>query len=227
MRLVRIDFCYRFATMQGMRSIFDRKNGLSLAHVRYNFSLKNLRALSDLATKNRQIVIFEVKNLKNNRNKINNFEFWRTSTTVMAVWLQALIWTVTWYTSMSLGHPRCLSFPWWRHQMETFSTSLAICAGNSPASGEFPAQRPVSRSFHVFFDLCLNTRLRKQQWGWWFETLSRPLWRHCNVGMISIIISVKMFRIRNYEVTGSQRAKKACCRFVLICSAFWYCLFRY
>ena len=71
-------------------------------------------------------------------------------------------------------------FPWWRHQMETFSTSLAICAGNSPASGEFPAQRPVTRSFGVFFDLCLNKRLSKQSWGWWFQTLSRPLWRHRN-----------------------------------------------
>ena len=69
---------------------------------------------------------------------------------------------------------------WWRHQMETFSALLAICAGNSPASGEFPAQRPVTRSFDVFFDLCLNKRLRKQSWGWWFETLSSPLRRHCN-----------------------------------------------
>ena len=30
---------------------------------------------------------------------------------------------------------------WWRHQMETFSALLAICAGNSPVPGEFPAQR--------------------------------------------------------------------------------------
>ena len=48
---------------------------------------------------------------------------------------------------------------WWRHQMETFSASLAICAGNSPVPGEFPAQRPVTRSFDVFFDLRLNKRL--------------------------------------------------------------------
>ena len=41
-------------------------------------------------------------------------------------------------------------------------------------------QRPVTRSFDVFFDLRLNKRLRKQSWGWWFETLSRPLWRQCN-----------------------------------------------
>ena len=37
--------------------------------------------------------------------------------------------------------------------METFSAFLAICAGNSPVTGEFPAQRPVTRSFGVFFDL--------------------------------------------------------------------------
>ena len=54
-----------------------------------------------------------------------------------------------------------------------------ICAGNSPVTGEFPAQRPVTRSFDVFFDLHLNKRLNKQWWGWWFETPSRPLWRYC------------------------------------------------
>ena len=64
--------------------------------------------------------------------------------------------------------------PWWRHQMETFSALLAICAGNSPVPGE------VTRSFDVFFDLRLNKRLSKQWWGWWFETLSCPLWRHRN-----------------------------------------------
>ena len=51
---------------------------------------------------------------------------------------------------------------WWRHQMETFSALLAICAGNLPVPGEFPAQRPVTRSFVVFFDLRLNKRLRKK-----------------------------------------------------------------
>ena len=71
---------------------------------------------------------------------------------------------------------------WWRHQMETFSALLAICAGNSPVPGEFAAQRPVpGGSFDVFFDLRLNKRLSKQSWGWWFETLLRPLWHHCNV----------------------------------------------
>ena len=55
---------------------------------------------------------------------------------------------------------------------------LAICARDSPVPGKFPAQRSVTQSFGVFFDLRLNKRLNKQYWGWWFETLSRPLWRH-------------------------------------------------
>ena len=69
---------------------------------------------------------------------------------------------------------------WWRHQMETFSALLAICAGNSSDPGEFPAQKPVVRSFDVFFDLRLHKRFSKQSWGWWFETPSGSLWRHCN-----------------------------------------------
>ena len=44
-----------------------------------------------------------------------------------------------------------------------------------------PAQRPVTRSFDVFFDLRLNKRLSKQAWGWWFETPTYSLWRQCNV----------------------------------------------
>ena len=63
----------------------------------------------------------------------------------------------------------------WRHQMEAFSALLALRAGNSPVTGEFPSQRPVTRSFDVFFDL------NKQSWGWWFGTPSRSLWSHCNV----------------------------------------------
>ena len=67
---------------------------------------------------------------------------------------------------------------WWHHQMETFSAILAICAGNSPVPGEFPAQGPVTWNFDVFFDLRPNQLLSKQSWDWWFETPSRPLWRH-------------------------------------------------
>ena len=52
--------------------------------------------------------------------------------------------------------------------------------------GEFTGDRWIPRTkasdveLWCFFDLCLNKRLSKQWWGWWFETLLRPLWRHCN-----------------------------------------------
>ena len=73
-----------------------------------------------------------------------------------------------------------MSSLWRRHKMGTFSASLILCAGNSPVTGEFPMQRPVTRSFDVFFDLHLNQRLSKQSRRRWFETPSCPLWRHCN-----------------------------------------------
>ena len=68
---------------------------------------------------------------------------------------------------------------WWRHQMETISALLVICAGNlwpvnSPHKGQW---RGV---LMVFFYLRLNKLLSKQLWGWWFEMPSRPLLRHSN-----------------------------------------------
>ena len=65
--------------------------------------------------------------------------------------------------------------------METFSALLAICAGKFTGLGEFHAQRPVTRSFDVFFDLPMNKRLSKHSWGWWLDTPSCPLWRQRNV----------------------------------------------
>ena len=78
------------------------------------------------------------------------------------------------YSSAISSRTPCIFWPWWRHQMETFSALLAISAGNSPVPGDFPAQRPVTRSFDAFFDLRPNKRLSKPLWGWWFETPSRP-----------------------------------------------------
>ena len=71
-------------------------------------------------------------------------------------------------------------FAWWRHQMETFSALLALCAGNSSVTGEFPAQRPVTRTL-IFSLICARNKWSsKQSPGWWFETPSCSLWRHCN-----------------------------------------------
>ena len=60
-----------------------------------------------------------------------------------------------------------------------FRVTGHLC-GEFIGPGEFPAQRPVTQSFDVFFDLRLNKRSSKQPWGWWFETPWWSLWRHCN-----------------------------------------------
>ena len=89
---------------------------------------------------------------------------------------------VHWLRLVTLSdHYSNAGLSWWRHQKEKFSALLAFCAGNSPVTGEFPSQRPVTWSFDVFFDLRLNKRLSKQPWGWWLEMTSRSLWRRCNV----------------------------------------------
>ena len=87
-----------------------------------------------------------------------------------------------------------------------FSALLAICAANSPVTGEFPPQRPVTRSFNVFFALRLNKRLSKQSWGWWFETPSRPLWRHYNVFMDSVCPCTRyhITALGHFEFKGSN-----------------------
>ena len=80
---------------------------------------------------------------------------------------------------------------WSRHQMDTFSALLAFCVGNSPVTGEFPAQRPVTRSFNVFFDRRLNKQLSKRCRRWRFETPSCSLWLYCNV----LCFSLKKFNL--------------------------------
>ena len=62
-----------------------------------------------------------------------------------------------------------------------FRVTGHLC-GEFTGPGEFPTQRPETRSFDVFFDL-----FSKQSWGWWFETQSRPLWRHCNWYMVRLL----------------------------------------
>ena len=83
---------------------------------------------------------------------------WGTKATLFAIfnslWLSNAIW----------GHDDVIK---WKH----FSALLALCAGNSPVTSEFPSQRPVTRSFDVFCDLRLNKRLSKQSWGWWWDAI--------------------------------------------------------
>ena len=87
---------------------------------------------------------------------------------------------------------------------DIFRVTGPLC-GEFTGPGEFPTQRPVTRSFDVFFDLRLNKRLSKQPWGWWFETPSWSSWRHCNV----IGETVKLWPAEQDEanafITGKSR----------------------
>ena len=100
---------------------------------------------------------------------------------------------------------------WWRHQIEGLFALLAICVGNSPVTGEIPTQRPVTWSFDVFFDLRVTKWLNKLSWGWWFETPSSSLWRHCKVKRNNVSATVEkpieinddyVYRSKNWSVTS-------------------------
>ena len=92
--------------------------------------------------------------------------------------------------------------PWWRHQMETFCALLALCAGNSPVTGEFPSQRPLKRSLDVFIDPRPNKRLSKQP-----ETGDLRHHRtHYDVKMITSWSFIELFDVRKWWV----------------CAAYWY-----
>ena len=100
----------------------------------------------------------------------------------------------------------------WKH----FPRNWPFVQGNSPVTGEFPAQRPVTWSFDVFFDLHLNKRLSKQWCGWWFETPLCPVWRNCKPCYVAKLLSViyrlgthKWHRINQWLGTYSASLYKA------------------
>ena len=84
------------------------------------------------------------------------------------------------------------------------SSNRSIFRVTGPVTGEFPSQRPATRSFDVFFDLRLNKPLSKQSRGWWFETPSRSSLRHCNdiyINWLSIGWNMGQTRMRKKSVT--------------------------
>ena len=94
---------------------------------------------------------------------------------VSTAWNQATVWGSTgggWWEN------RLGSLYTWRHQMETYSASLAICEWNSSVTDEFPSQGPVTRSFDIFSLICAWTN------GWANNRYAGDLRRHgahCNV----------------------------------------------
>ena len=87
---------------------------------------------------------------------------------------------------------------------------MALCEGNPPVTGGFPSQKPITRGFDVFFDLCLNKQLKKSRRRW-FETPSRSLWRHCNESprhlfqVSSHVIHILISQLRSYSLQIHNR----------------------
>ena len=95
-----------------------------------------------------------------------------------------------------------------RHMMTSsngniFSVTGPLCV---EFTGQFPLDRPVTRSFDVLFDLRLNWRLSKQSWDWWFETPSRSLWRHRNEYKVSFNQVIPKTINDNWVKTGKFAA---------------------
>ena len=79
--------------------------------------------------------------------------YWRIYSPLFLNELSDVIWQPRCLDSPKINYLKRLfrqTSPWWRHQMETFSMLLALCAGNSPVTGEFPPQRLVRWSFDIF-----------------------------------------------------------------------------
>ena len=94
----------------------------------------------------------------------------------------------------------------WRKHIMMTSSNGTIFRVTGPLCGEFtgpcefPAQRPVTQSFDVFFDLRLNIRLSKHTWGWWFETPPWSLWRQCHDMFIYLIFYTTHWSLHTYSI---------------------------
>ena len=90
----------------------------------------------------------------------------------------------------------------WHHQMKTFSVLLALCAGNSPVTSEFPSKRPVTQSFLWYF-------LWSAPWiNSWVNNRERSLWCHCNDWIILKKICIS-------SQNTQQRRNMRCSNFTL------------
>ena len=119
----------------------------------------------------------------------------------------------------------CLHLAYWCHFAQRRHQDMSTCEKamkyaninawsifymmTSPVPGEFPTQRPVTRSSDVFFDLCLNKQLSKQSRGWWFETLSRPLLHHRN--------DIHTYRHSNLIISRFRDFGVFCLKYFTIC----------
>ena len=110
------------------------------------------------------------------RNKPANYKETGRLTTSQPTPNWICLTVIMWYRSgiICLCHDDVIQ---WKHFLRywPFVWGIHRSRVNSPHKGQ------CCGALTFFFDLCPNKRLSKQWWGWWFETPSSPLWRHCNV----------------------------------------------
>ena len=116
-----------------------------------------------------------------------------------------------------------VSGSWWRHQMETFFVLLALCARNSPVTGEFPAQKPVTRNFDVFFARWINVWANNGGAG-----DMRPYRAHFDVivmveGLFGRLHNVMWLTIGN--LGRSRVLSLSCCELPSIRWSYFSCVF--
>ena len=102
--------------------------------------------------------------------------------------------------------------------METIFRFTGHLCGEFTGHRWIPSTKPVTRSFDIFFDLRLNKRLSKQWWGWWFETPSHRLRRHC---IVLVQLSLCFFKFQSLHLYFMERVIVAmiqgCCAILDIC----------
>ena len=113
-----------------------------MSDFRYQISLKLMQIIHTSILHKRSLIWFHTLKLF----IVLNIPIWLTPASE-----ETLADMVTWITWIDYELIILLNnISWWRHQIETFSALLTLCAGNSRVIGEFPSQRPVTRSFDVF-----------------------------------------------------------------------------
>ena len=119
------------------------------------------------------------------------------------IWSNQIMWNL-WYCLSRINGP---CFLWyhddaikWKH----FPRNWPFVRGihRSPVNSPHKGQWRGALMFSFFF--YLNKRLGKQSWGWWFETLSRSLWRHCNDKDVKAWYEMKMYVSVSYEFSARK-----------------------
>ena len=113
------------------------------------------------------------------RQCVNTFVLSLDGILITTLWYKLQPSRPLWLDSPSSGACGRQEVTDWLQYMMT-SSNGNISRVTCPLSGEFPAQRPVTRSFDVLFDLRPNKWMKKQSWGCLFQMPSCSLWRHCN-----------------------------------------------